>query len=474
MRRTRSPVPTPLERFFRGSAEPVSGDAAVALYDGTNSGLAGYLDVARETGADVTIPVAAAAWPSGPATAQTYRQLCQPVLDELARGGYDAVLLDLHGAMVTSDLEDAEGDLLRRIREIAPDIPVAVTLDMHANLYDDMVRHATVISGYHTYPHVDIHAAAARAHRGARAQGRDPARDGLGQPAHAAARAAPGHPCRAQPPLQARCIELENQGQALAASVFVGFPHADIREAGLSAVVCTDASPRRPSSCATSCWTAPGRRAPTGHHSEALQPSVARAAGIEQGPVVLLDHCDNAASGGSMDNTTVLAEILRQGLDNVAFTPSMIPTPQQAARAGVGQTVTLSLGGKIQAPALRQPSLPLEVTGRVKLVFDGLYRSRGPMGRGTLNDTGLTVVIDTGRVEIVVISGHQEPYDVNCLLSAGIDPTQKRYLALKSRMHWRAGYADMATAIIECAGNGVTTSDYSQIEFSACAGRSIR
>ena len=64
--------------------------------------------------------------------------------------------------------------------------------------------------------------------------------------------------------LQARCIELETQGQALAASVFVGFPHADIREAGLSAVVCTDASPRRPSSCATNCWTAPGRRAPTG------------------------------------------------------------------------------------------------------------------------------------------------------------------------------------------------------------------
>ena len=81
---TFSPVPTPLERFFRGSAEPVSGDAAVALYGGTNSGLAGYLDVARETGADVTIPVAAAAWPSGPATAETYRALCQPVLDELS------------------------------------------------------------------------------------------------------------------------------------------------------------------------------------------------------------------------------------------------------------------------------------------------------------------------------------------------------------------------------------------------------
>lgn len=466
---TFSPVPTPLERFFRGSAEPVSGDAAVALYDGTNSGLAGYLDVARETGADVTIPVAAAAWPSGPATAQTYRQLCQPVLDELARGGYDAVLLDLHGAMVTSDLEDAEGDLLRRIREIAPDIPVAVTLDMHANLYDDMVRHATVISGYHTYPHVDIHAAAVRAARiVARALKGEirPVMAWGNRPMlpHVLRQGTHVEPNRS---LQARCIELETQGQALAASVFVGFPHADIREAGLSAVVCTDASPAQAEQLRDElldrAWAT---RADWVYHSEALQPSVARAAGIEQGPVVLLDHCDNAASGGSMDNTTVLAEILRQGLDNVAFYAIYDPdAAQQAARAGVGQTVTLSLGGKIQAPALRQPSLPLEVTGRVKLVFDGLYRSRGPMGRGTLNDTGLTVVIDTGRVEIVVISGHQEPYDVNCLLSAGIDPTQKRYLALKSRMHWRAGYADMATAIIECAGNGVTTSDYSQIEF---------
>ena len=357
---TFSPVPTPLERFFRGSAEPVSGDAAVALYGGTNSGLAGYLDVARETGADVTIPVAAAAWPSGPATAETYRALCQPVLDELARGGYDAVLLDLHGAMVTSDLEDAEGDLLRRIREIAPDIPVAVTLDMHANLYDDMVRHATVISGYHTYPHVDIHAAAAvrRAHRGARAQGRDPSGDGLGQPAHAAARAAPGHPCRGNRSLQARCIELETQGQALAASVFVGFPHADIREAGLSAVVCTDASPAQAEQLRDElldrAWAT---RADWVYRSDALQPSVARAAGIEQGPVVLLDHCDNAASGGSMDNTTVLAEILRQGLDNVAFYAIYDPdAAQQAARAGVGQTVTLSLGGKIQAPRCASPT----------------------------------------------------------------------------------------------------------------------
>ena len=158
--------------------------------------------------------------------------------------------------------------------------------------------------------------------------------------------------------LQARCIELETQGQALAASVFVGFPHADIREAGLSAVVCTDASPAQAEQLRDElldrAWAT---RADWVYRSDALQPSVARAAGIEQGPVVLLDHCDNAASGGSMDNTTVLAEILRQGLDNVAFYAIYDPdAAQQAARAGVGQTVTLSLGGKIQAPRCASPT----------------------------------------------------------------------------------------------------------------------
>ena len=116
-------------------------------------------------------------------------------------------------------------------------------------------------------------------------------------------------------------------------------------------------------------------------------------------------------------------------------------------------------------PAIKLASEPLEVTGRVKLVFDGVYLNRGPMYRGVRNDTGLTVVIDTGRVEIIVVSRHQEPFDINCLLSAGVDPLQKRYVVLKSRVHWRAGFSDMATEVIECTGVGVTTSDYGQLDF---------
>lgn len=160
---TFSPVPTPLERFFRGSPEILAGERAIRAYENTDSGLGGYIEVARREGAEIVVPVAAESWPSAPTDRATYERLCGLVLDEARRGGFDVILLDLHGAMVAEGVEDAEGDLLRRLRDIAPAIPVGVTLDMHANIYDDIVRHATVISGFHTYPHVDIRAAGLRA-----------------------------------------------------------------------------------------------------------------------------------------------------------------------------------------------------------------------------------------------------------------------------------------------------------------------
>lgn len=465
---TFSPVPTPMERFFRGNPEILAGDDAIRAYENTDSGLGGYIEVARREGADITVPVAAESWPSGPTDAGTYQRLCDLILDEVRRGGYDAILLDLHGAMVAEGVDDAEGNLLRRLREIDPDTPVGVTLDMHANIYDDIVRHATVVSGFHTYPHVDIRAAGLRAAntiaRALKGEVR-PVMTWANKPMlpHIMCQGTHADPNRS---LQARCLDLEASG-VLAASVFVGFPHADIEQAGLSAVVCTDgdlsSAERYRDELLDIAWQG---REDWVFHCEPLAPAITRAKAIEQGPVVLLDHFDNTGSGGTMDTTEVLAEILRQGLDNVAFYALCDPeAAQQAAAAGVGAEITLTMGGKVPMPALKQQSQPISVTGRVKLVFDGVYLNRGPMYRGVRNDTGLTVVFDTGKVQIVLISRHQEPFDINCLLSVGIDPLQKRYVVLKSRVHWRAGFADLATEIIPCTGVGVTTSDYGQIEF---------
>jgi len=465
---TFSPIPTPFERFFQGRSQVLAGEEAVAAFRGTGSALAGYIDVAQGLGAEIVIPVAAEAWPSGPADDQTYRRISDLITEQVAKGGFDGILLDLHGAMVTQSLEDGEGALLKRMRELDARTPIGVTLDMHANLYDDMVKYATVVNGYHTYPHVDMYEAGRRTAqiiarvisgdiKPVMAWGNKPM---LPQVMRQGTHSEPNRS------LQAKCKAFEKE-KALAASLFVGFPHADITNAGLSAVVCTDNDPalarQMCDELLKDAWRA---REQFVFRPEPLQQSCARAKQIAQGPVILLDHCDNTGSGGTMDSTVVLAEILRQGLENAVFYAIYDPEAvQQAVNAGIGANVTLLLGGKIPMPALQQANRPLEITGKVKLIFDGLFRNRGPMYRGTWNNTGTTVVLDTGRVEIVIVSQHQEPFDVSCLKSVGIDPLEKRYLVLKSRVHWRAGFGELAREVIECEGLGVTTSDYSQLEF---------
>jgi microcystin degradation protein MlrC len=469
---TFSPVPTPLTRFGRGRG-PLAGDAAIAAYRGTGTATGAYLDLARAAGAEIVLPIAGEAWPSGPVEDAAYRAMSDAICDAVTRGGFDGIMLDLHGAMVTESLEDGEGQLLQRIRSIDPKTPIAVALDMHANLYDEIIRHATVVTGYRTYPHIDSyetgHLAGSillRAMRGeitpVMAWGNAPMLP------HVMRQGTDDQPNKA---LQARCAAMTAEG-ALAASLFTGFPHADIANAGLSVVVVTDGdralAERLRDELLQQAWD---DREAFVYQLEPLRESVARAKAMPakqagDGPIVLLDHYDNSASGGTMDTTVVLAEILRQGLEDVAafavYDPAAV---QQAIKAGIGAELTLSIGGKMAMPAIPADSPALTVTGTVKTISNGRFRNRGPMARGVLMDMGPTVVLDTGAAEIVLISQHQEPFDINCLLSLGIDPMQKRYVMLKSRIHWRAGLGAIAKAVVECAGVGVCTSDYGQLTF---------
>jgi microcystin degradation protein MlrC len=181
---------------------------------------------------------------------------------------------------------------------------------------------------------------------------------------------------------------------------------------------------------------------------------------------VLLDHYDNCASGGTMDTMKVLGAILDSGIEDVAafaiHDPAAVKT---LIAAGVGTRVTLKLGGKLDMPAINRKGEPREVTGTVKLISNGQFRNRGKAWHGMLMDMGPAVVFDTGKVEIVVITKHLEPFDLGCFTSLGIDPTAKKYLMLKSRIHYRAGFKAIAKQIIECAGVGVCTSDYSMLDF---------
>jgi len=183
---TFSPVPTPLEAF-----RPLSGEAAIAEFKHTNTQLGGFLDVAQRMGAEIVLPLAANAHPSGYVERRAYEDMCDAIVDGI-RGGCDVAFLALHGAMVAEHADDGEGELLRRIRAVAPRLPIAVGLDFHTQLTSAMVENATVITGYRTYPHIDMAETAQRAATTlVRARRRGAAGDGLGHPpdAHQHARA---------------------------------------------------------------------------------------------------------------------------------------------------------------------------------------------------------------------------------------------------------------------------------------------
>jgi microcystin degradation protein MlrC len=470
---TYSPVPTPLSRFATGGGVPLEGDAARAAYKGTGSAIAALIDLAEAAGAEIVIPVAGNAWPSGLVEDAAYEYMAGRICAAVAQG-CDAVLLDLHGAMVTQTFEDGEGELLRRLRAIDAKVPIGVALDMHTNFYPAIAEHATAVAGYQTYPHIDMYETGARAGKAifALLAGRaKPAMAWGNRPMlpHVMRQGSDDSPNRE---LQARCKEMERDG-ALCASVFVGFPNADIHNAGLSAVVVTDgdeALARR--WCDELLDMAWAKRQDFVYPIEPLAQSMQRARALADaarpgaGPIVLLDHSDNCASGGTMDTMTVLGAMLDAGLKDAAafaiFDPQAV---QQMIAAGVGAQVTLSLGGKLDMPAIGLKGQPRTVSGRVKLICDGRYKNFGPMARGETNDMGPTAVLDTGAVEIVVISNHTEPHDLAAFVAVGIDPSRKKFLMLKSRVHWRAGLRPLAGGIVECAGTGVCTSDYAMLAF---------
>ncbi len=463
---TFSPVATPLKRFTQHACH--FGKDAFRAFKGTNTPMAAFIDLAESAKAEIVTPVAAEAWPSGVVHAEAYQRISDSICEAVSKG-CDAVFLDLHGAMVAETTDDGEGTLLERIRTMAPELPIAVALDLHANLTAKMVHNCDAIAGYTTYPHVDMYQTGIRA-----GQILIQKLKGEVHPTMAwTNRPMLPHTLRMStdsPPMgdlvaMARAAE---EQKALAATVFGGFPLADFSDAGLSTVVVTNANcplaEHLSASLADAAWE---RRHEFVYQAEPLAQSVARAKEFSEGPILLIDHADNCASGGTQDTMAVVEEVVRQGLGDVAV--GAIRDPEAVARLieiGVGTTATIPLGGKVDMPSIEKRGKPLEVTGKVRVISDGDFVVRGPMYTGVQMHMGKVVVFDTGKVQLLVIENNHEPFDLGMFRSVGIEPTAKRYLLLKSRLHYRAGFLPIAKHIVECNGTGVTSSDYSQFKFS--------
>jgi microcystin degradation protein MlrC len=473
---TFSPVPTPIEAF--GPDGPTFGAAALAEARGTRTGLGAFIDACEARGCDLRVAVNATANPSGPVDDDAFERMSTAIVDAVARaaedGGCDAILLDLHGAMVTRGIEDAEGELLRRVRAVAPRAPLGVALDLHGNVTAAMAGHADVMVGFKTYPHVDMHETGAHAARLLFdfVEGRSrPVTAWAQVPLLSHTLMSGTETAGAMQRAVGRARTLERDG-LLAVSVFAGFSLADIRDAGMSVVVVGNgdrmAAQRAAYALASELWE---ERKGFVYSSAPLAASIATAGRLRAeapagaGPVLLLDHGDNVMSGGTCDVMAVLAECRRQGLTRIAMGPVCDPeVVAQAVAAGVGQAVDLAVGNK-RPLGLPDSAPPERIQGRVRALTDGRFRITGPIYTGQAANMGRTAVIEADDVTLTVTERTMEPLDAGVFTSAGVDPARHDYLILKSRMYCRPVFVPLAHAVVECDSRGVTSSDYSLFAF---------
>ncbi len=463
---TFSPIVTDWARFESWSG--LEGEAVQTAYADTRMPVAAYMRLARERDAEIVTPVAAEAMPAGEVDAEAYERMAGAITDAIAEG-CDCALLDLHGAMVPTHGFDGEGMLLARIREIAPDLPIAVTCDLHCNLTAEMVGNATAIIGYKTYPHTDLYEVAAQVGRIVldSLDGRVRPAVAWGQVPLLSQTLCQGTDDEPMRSIIAHCREAERAPGVLAATVFGGFALADIPDAGTSVVVVTDGDQSLASEIRDALvervWQA---RASFVYRHRPLNETLAEARTLEDGPIILLDHADNCGSGGTQDVMTVIATVREAGLEDVIVAAVWDPAAADAMHeAGLGADITLDLGGKTAMPSIGEPARPLRLTGRVARVSDGRWTVEGPMYTGVQVEMGPSAVLAVDTMQIVVVSRHHEPWDLGVFTSLGIDPAAHRYILLKSRIHYRAGFASLAKHTLRLDGVGVTTSDNARLRY---------
>lgn len=463
---TFSPVPTPLEAF-----SPTYGEDALRDNLGMRTAMAAFIDLARGLGATLVTPVSATANPSGPVHATAYDELTRRIVE--AAPGCDAILLDLHGAMVAENSPDGEGDLLERVRAAAPGVPIGVALDLHGNITPKMVANADVMVGFKTYPHIDMYETGEHAGRLLLAMLQDQARYGVRW--HQLPMM--GHTLRSTT-LQGAMLRAVDAARAAeadgvpAVSVFAGFSLADIEAPFMSVVVtgradAPEAAQAVADRIAAAIWE---ERAEFVYDSEPLAQSLQRAQSLAQGaerPVLLLDHSDNCMSGGTCDSMDVLQAALAEGLADIAVGPLCDPEAvAELVAAGVGAQCMVRLGNKVPLTQLNVAKEPVALSGTVRAISDGEYTVTGPIYTGQRCAMGRTVLFDTGSAQIVVTEKTHEPWDLGVFSCVGVDPTAHRFVLLKSRMYCRPVFVPLSHALVECdSPTGVTSSNYALFPF---------
>lgn len=461
-----SPLPTGHAAFAEGGIHHGTATASAPVY--WSGALHLWRGAAEARGWQVHESLAAFAQPAGPTVRRVYEAFRDEILADLqAALPVDMVLLQLHGAMIADGYDDCEGDLLARIRALAPDAKVGALLDPHCHLTDAMLDNATALIAFKEYPHIDVRERAEELFTliADSAEGRCTpvmrdfdCRIIMAMPT-------PEGPMRAWvDAMTAR----EAEPGVLSLSLIHGFPWGDHPRTGARMLAITDGDAAQAGRLAQELGESLfSQRKEIFQRVYSIDEALDLAAGLPEGPLVLADMSDNAGGGAPSDSTFLLRAILERGLTSVASALYWDPmVVRLCAEAGEGARLPVRLGGK-SGP---MSSDPLDLVVTVRRVASGLTQRFGALPVSLGQMVWLSIEAGDGTpgdgIDLVVNDTRTQTFHPEVFTQLGIDLAAKRHVCVKSSNHYRAGFAPVAAQIIPIATPGAITPDFTAIPYT--------
>jgi microcystin degradation protein MlrC len=431
--------------------------------------ITGAIQALEESGHEIVPLLWCSATPCSYVTREAFEKIADRMIELLEQSlPVDGIYLDLHGAMVAEHLQDGEGEILSRMRDtVGPEIPIFVSLDLHANVTPKMVQHATVLDIFRTYPHIDMGETGYRIARYLC--------DHIETPSEI-------HKAYAQIdfliPLNTGCTLIEPcqtlysempdllSDSVSSISFACGFHLSDIFDVG-PAVVAYGRDQEQVNQAVQTLITRINASKKNFH--EKIWPAeegVAEAKRCLEKPgntVVMADTQDNPGGGGAGDTVGVLKAMIKHNLGNAVFGVINDKWVAAAAHAaGIGNIIDIDLGGK--AGIEGQETLACNAT--VINLSDGRFIATGPMYKGAHMELGATTLLEISGIKVVVCSRAVQTADQAHFRHLGIDPSEFDFVAVKSSVHFRNDYQQMATTILILSSPGEVYADPSTLTYS--------
>ena len=428
------------------------------------------MDVGAEHNWQIEHCFSASAGPGGKVTSQAFDEILKP-LEHRFSEQWDGVFLMLHGAMVTDVCDDGEGEILRRVRSaLGPNIPIAVTLDPHANVTPQMCQLAQILVSFNTYPHIDMRETGQRA---AQILQRALVKEIQPQTIRAhrpMLEEINGGRTDIGPMIERHKLarKYEQQADVYAVSINGAFASADISALGPTVLICCSGNTaihlEQAENIAEDIWAKRDQVLNIYYTCTEVADIASKWPGLRQeGPLIIADYADNPGAGAYGDSTALLKALLDRNIKNACFGPLVDPKAVSEVRSHkLGTQVCINIGGKVEP---KMGGGPLQVNAQIIWQGNGLVVGTGPMIAGLHKNFGDCVVLKIQGIEVLLVSIAQQMLDLNQFQTFGIDPRKKTVVALKSMQHFRAAFEPIAGSIIVCDSGALCTVNYKALNY---------